>query len=40
MALRAGAAFAHSSIAMAVTDEQRKSGAEAHPHEGHEGHNH
>jgi hypothetical protein len=38
MALRAGAAFAHSSIAMAVSDEQRaKAGAPAH---GHEGHNH
>ena len=35
MALRAGAAFAHSSIAMAVSDEQRKSAAEAHSHEGH-----
>lgn len=35
MALRAGAAFAHSSIAMAVSDEQRKAAAEAHGHEGH-----
>ena len=36
MALRAGAAFAHSSIAMAVSDEQRaKAGAPAHSHEGH-----
>jgi AhpD family alkylhydroperoxidase len=38
MSLRAGAAFAHSSIAMAVTDEQRaKTAAQTH---GHEGHNH
>jgi len=38
MALRAGAAYAHSSIAMAVSDEQRaKAAAQAH---GHEGHNH
>ncbi len=35
MALRAGAAFAHSSIAMAVSDEQRKAAAEAHSHQGH-----
>jgi AhpD family alkylhydroperoxidase len=36
MALRAGAAFAHSSIAMAVSDEQRaKAAAQAHNHEGH-----
>ena len=36
MALRAGAAFAHSSIAMAVSDEQRaKTAAQAHNHEGH-----
>jgi AhpD family alkylhydroperoxidase len=35
MALRAGAAFSHSSIAMAVSDEQRKSAAEARPHESH-----
>jgi AhpD family alkylhydroperoxidase len=35
MALRAGAAFAHSSIAMAVSDEQRKAAAEAHNHESH-----
>jgi AhpD family alkylhydroperoxidase len=38
MSLRAGAAFAHSSIAMAVSDEQRAKAA-AHAH-GHEGHNH
>ena len=38
MSLRAGAAFAHSSIAMAVTDEQRAKAA-AHA-QGHEGHNH
>jgi AhpD family alkylhydroperoxidase len=38
MSLRAGAAFAHSSIAMAVSDEQRaKTAAHA---QGHEGHNH
>jgi AhpD family alkylhydroperoxidase len=38
MSLRAGAAFAHSSIAMAVSDEQRaKAAAQGH---GHEGHNH
>jgi AhpD family alkylhydroperoxidase len=36
MSLRAGAAFAHSSIAMAVSDEQRaKPAAQAHSHEGH-----
>jgi AhpD family alkylhydroperoxidase len=36
MSLRAGAAFAHSSIAMAVTDEQRaKTAAQTHRHEGH-----
>ena len=36
MALRAGAAFAHSSIAMAVSDEQRaKAAAQVHDHEGH-----
>jgi AhpD family alkylhydroperoxidase len=36
MALRAGAAFAHSSIAMAVSDEQRaKAAAQAHNHESH-----
>jgi len=36
MALRAGAVFAHSSIAMAVSDEQRaKTAAQAHNHEGH-----
>jgi AhpD family alkylhydroperoxidase len=42
MALRAGASFAHSSIAMAVSDEQRKGTPEAHSHEGHahEGHSH
>ena len=38
MSLRAGAAFAHSSIAMAVSDEQRAKAA-AHA-QGHEGHNH
>ena len=38
MSLRAGAAFAHSSIAMAVSDEQRANAA-AHA-QGHEGHNH
>ncbi|HLJ43213.1 MAG TPA: carboxymuconolactone decarboxylase family protein [Candidatus Binataceae bacterium] len=38
MSLRAGAAFAHSSIAMAVSDEQRTRAA-AHA-QGHEGHNH
>jgi AhpD family alkylhydroperoxidase len=38
MSLRAGAAFAHSSIAMAVADEQRaKTAAQGH---GHDGHNH
>ncbi len=35
MALQAGGAFAHSSIAMAVSDEQRKTTAEAHGREGH-----
>jgi AhpD family alkylhydroperoxidase len=36
MSLRAGAAFAHSSIAMAVSDEQRaKAAAQGHGHEGH-----
>jgi AhpD family alkylhydroperoxidase len=35
MALRAGAPFAHSSIAMAVSDEQRNAAAEAHGHEEH-----
>ncbi|MGZ6186493.1 MAG: carboxymuconolactone decarboxylase family protein [Candidatus Binataceae bacterium] len=38
MSLRAGAAFAHSSIAMAVSDEQRAKAAAHAP--GHEGHNH
>ena len=32
MSLRAGAAYAHSSIAMAVSDEQRKAMAEGHNH--------
>jgi AhpD family alkylhydroperoxidase len=37
MALRAGAAFAHSSIAMAVSEEQRaKAAAQSHNHEGHD----
>ena len=37
MALRAGGAFAHSSIAMAVSDEQRaKAAAQPHNHEGHD----
>lgn len=35
IALRAGAPFAHSSVAMAVSEEQRKAVAEAHDHEGH-----
>jgi AhpD family alkylhydroperoxidase len=36
MSLRAGAAFAHSSIAMAVSDEQRaKAATQAHNQEGH-----
>jgi AhpD family alkylhydroperoxidase len=36
MSLRAGTAFAHSSIGMAVSDEQRaKAAAQAHSHEGH-----
>ncbi len=36
MSLRAGAAFAHSSIAMAVSDEQRAEvAAQVHDHEGH-----
>lgn len=36
MALRAGAGFAHSSIAMAVSDEQRgKTAAPAHTHDSH-----
>jgi AhpD family alkylhydroperoxidase len=38
MSLRAGAACAHSSIAMAVSDEQRAKAAAHAP--GHEGHNH
>jgi AhpD family alkylhydroperoxidase len=38
MALRAGAAFAHSSIAMAVSDEQR--GQAARPGHDHADHNH
>jgi AhpD family alkylhydroperoxidase len=35
MALRAGGAFSHSSVAMAVSDEQRRAAAEAHTREGH-----
>ena len=35
MALRAGAPFAHSSIAMAVSDEQRQAAGEGHGHHEH-----
>jgi AhpD family alkylhydroperoxidase len=35
MALRAGGAFAHSSVAMVVSDEQRRVPVEAHSHQGH-----